>query len=365
MNILINCSNLKVGGGLQVAHSFISSLYHFEQHKFIVVASTILYDQIAGHISPNNLLFKYDLNTGFFQSLNSNDAFLDNLVIHHEIKTVFTVFGPSYWRPKATHITGYAKPHYIYEDSPFFETISKKELLKLKVKKYVHLKDYKNNSDVLISENEDVSHKLRTIFPKKKVHTVTNFYNQIFDQPARWNNDLIIPYFDGFTLLTISANYPHKNLNIVPQVVKYLKINYPNFSFRFLMTIDEGSLQEGQSDAILYLGKINVNQCPPLYNEADAVFLPTLLECFTATYPEAMRMSKPILTSNLNFAKGLCDKAAVYFDPLDVRSIGDSIFSLSQDLNLRDNIVNLGKIQLQKFDSYHLRAHKYIEIITS
>lgn len=38
--------------------------------------------------------------------------------------------------------------------------------------------------------------------------------------------------------------------------------------------------------------------------------MPSLLECFTATYPEAMRMERPIVTTDLAFAQGLCGEAA-------------------------------------------------------
>ncbi len=37
MKILINCSNLKIGGGLQVAHSFISKIKEFDVHSFTIV----------------------------------------------------------------------------------------------------------------------------------------------------------------------------------------------------------------------------------------------------------------------------------------------------------------------------------------
>lgn len=40
LNVLINASNLKKGGGLQVADSICKSLKQFPQHIFIVVLST-------------------------------------------------------------------------------------------------------------------------------------------------------------------------------------------------------------------------------------------------------------------------------------------------------------------------------------
>ena len=39
---LINCSNLKAGGGLQVADSICGQLEKYQQHKFVVVLSKYL-----------------------------------------------------------------------------------------------------------------------------------------------------------------------------------------------------------------------------------------------------------------------------------------------------------------------------------
>jgi glycosyltransferase involved in cell wall biosynthesis len=228
--------------------------------------------------------------------------------------------------------------------------------------------DFKFNNDVLVTENEDVSMRLSSIFKKKEIYTVTNYYNQIFDKEQNWDNSIKLPRFEGFTLLTVSANYPHKNLKIIPKVIAYLNQEYKDFNYRFVVTLNQNELlnhlDESVISRILFVGKTNINQCPPLYSQSDAIFLPTLLECFTATYPEAMRMEKPLLTSDLNFAVGLCQEAAFYFDPLSPKDIGDKIYKLANYSELRSKLITKGKEQLEKYDTYNSRAKKYIEIIT-
>ena len=369
MNILINCSNLKIGGGLQVAHSFVSSLKDFSVHNFVVVCSSEMSNQFDTNTFPENVKFiSYNIAPKAIKTITGKDIFLDKIVLENEIEVVFSVFGPTYWKPKVKHIVGYAKPHYVYTDSPFFETLSIMSSLKLNLKKFFHMYDFKHNNQELITENEDVSKRLRLILKGKEIFTVTNYYNQVFDQPEKWDSSLKLSNFDGFTMLTVSANYPHKNLQIIPKVITYLNQNYKDFKFRFVVTLKEGELgfkQDGISNKnIVYLGKTNINQCPSLYSQSDAIFLPTLLECFTATYPEAMRMKKPILTSNLNFATGLCENAALYFEPLDAKDIGDKIYQLANNELLKKELVTNGEKQLKKYDTYATRAEKYIEIIT-
>lgn len=370
MNVLVNCSNLKIGGGLQVAHSFVTQLKDFSDHNFVVVASSELANQIdMSAISQNSKLIIYNISAKAIKTISGNDTYLDKLVVDNAIESVFSVFGPTYWKPKVKHVVGYAKPHYVYTDSPFFKILSFVSKLKLSMKKFFHMYDFKYNNQVLVTENEDVSKRLRSILKEKEIHTVTNYYNQVFDHEEKWDYSVQLPDFYGFTLLTVSANYPHKNLSIIPKVISYLNQEYIDFKYRFIVTLNEGDLgtdlDEKINKHILYIGKTNINQCPPLYSQSDAIFLPTLLECFTATYPEAMRMDKPILTSDLNFAKGLCQEAAIFFDPLNPKDIGDKIFKIANDQALQNRLITEGKKQLKKYDNYNSRATKYIEIITT
>lgn len=367
MNILINCSIIKVGGGIQVANSFLTEISQNKEHNFVIVLSSVLEKQIDKSIFASNHKFiKYDINAGIKTAFFNKNSFLDKLVSDNKIDRVFTVFGPSYWKPKVKHVCGFAKPQYIYRESPFFKKISLKENLKINAKRFSHLYSFRSTTDVFITELWDVSNKLQELFPKKEINTVTNTFNQVFDDKSLWNNNIILPTFDGVTLLTISANYTHKNLDIIPKVILYLKIHYPQFKFRFVLTLNkEDILIEDSSvhEHIVFLGRVDINQCPFLYKQSDFMFLPTLLECFSASYPEAMKMNVPILTSDLPFAKSICGKAAAFFDPIDISSVSNAIYSLSLNLEHQQELIRLGNEQLNKFDTSKSRAEKYLKII--
>ena len=64
MRILINCSNLKVGGGLQVADSLCGALGGFAAHRFVVVLSSRMRatrERMAG--AANVEVYEYDVET--------------------------------------------------------------------------------------------------------------------------------------------------------------------------------------------------------------------------------------------------------------------------------------------------------------
>ncbi len=361
--ILLNFSNLRVGGGLQVAHSFLNVIKNNKSSNYVVVVSSKLFEEMGTYtIGDNFKLIKYDIKANFIRTIFSRNKMLDNLVKQYQIEKVFTLFGPSYWRPKVKHICGYAKPQYVYKESPFFKTLNIKEKIKLSIKEYFHLFDLKKNADVLITENPDVTKKISSIIGKK-TYTVTNYYNQIFDLENKWQ-EFSLPHFSGKYLLTISANYPHKNLMIIPLVIEEL-LKRGIKKYKFVVTLKKGDLKTNKiiDEYIVYVGKVNINQCPSLYKQAAYMFLPTLLECFSASYAEAMRMEKIILTSNLDFATGICKKSAVYFDPLNPKDIVQKLLNIDADTDMQKNIIKEGKKRLKEFDNYKQRAEKYLKII--
>lgn len=365
MRILINTSNLKVGGGLQVADSLIHHLSKYKQHNFVVILSPALeYLNVVIDDYDNCVSLIYALPQtwrGVFCGMN---FFLDNVVRKYDIDVVFTVFGPSLWRPKVKHICGFARPQLIYPNSPFFQKMGWTKRISSKLRENVKLHNFEITSDWLITESDDVSSKLSLLLKNKQIYTITNYYNQVFDNKEKWK-DLNVENFDGVTLLTISANHPHKNLQIIPKVLDYIdKCKIP-LNLRFIITLsrNEMRVEDRYQDRILLIGKVDISSCPSLYNKADAMFLPTLLECFSASYPEAMKMGKPILTSDLSFAHSLCGDAALYFDPLSPQSIVDAIQKINVDKILVHTLIENGYKQLLIYDNTEQRCDKIIKLL--
>lgn len=356
---LINCSNLKVSGGLQVAKSICEQLYQYKSHHFIVVLSTYINDE---HISAsdNVEVFKYNIPQNVKSVLFGRDTFLDGLVVEKQVDAVLTVFGPSLWRPRVPHLCGFARAQLLKEVNPNYHP-SIKESLIYKIWAW----GFRKSSKVFYTENPYISDLLPELIKGCKVYTVTNYYNQVYDTPELWKRTKNLPAFDGITCLSISGHMAHKNFEILPGVIDYLEENYPTFWFRFVLTFDESEMHipDHQREHYLFLGKVDIDECPYLYEQSDIMFMPTLMECFTATYPEAMRMKVPIVTTDLEFARGLCEEAASYYSALDAKSAAEAIYKVATDKEYAQNLVAAGKERLKKFDNYEQRVEKLIGIL--
>jgi len=366
MRILINASNLKVGGGLQVADSVCRELHKYPQHQFVAVLAPEL-KQCGEEIAAANVeVVNYLCPVSAKVMLTGRDATLDALVESRKIDAVLTIFGPSRWQPRVTHLCGFARAQLVLQDSPYYTRMGFAERLKTKAILRVYKHFFDKSGDNLYTENEFISERLRRLFPKKQVFTVTNNYNQVFDQRERWQTDINLPTFDGLTLLTVTANYPHKNVGIILPAIDYLAKTHPDAAYRFVLTLPPdclGELTEEQRRHIVFLGPVAIEQVPHLYEQSDVMFLPTLLECFSASYAEAMKMGRPILTTDLGFARSLCGDAALYYSPVDAEDLGEKIVRIAGNAALRQDLIEKGKEQLQKYDTFAERARKLIEIL--
>lgn len=364
MNFLINCSNLKKGGGLQVADSFCLQLFRFPQHSFIVVLSSYL-SNIEDLIekNPNVTTKKYNITNNLSNLLLGRDSYLDYLVSSFHIDAVITLFGPSRWRPRVPHLCGFARAQLILKDSPYYKTIKLRERLIYKIWTYYFTK----SSSIFYTENAYISNKLPHLLGKGiQVYTVTNYYNQIFDNPSAWEKEKRLPSFDGITIISISSPSPHKNYPILVGVTDYLKKKYPLFKFRFVLTQTEQQMPfipNTIKDHFVFLGTVNVRACPFLYQQSNIMFMPTLMECFSATYPEAMRMGIPIVTTDLGFAHSLCGNAACYYAAMDPCAAADAIYHVATDKSYAQQLIDNGRKQLLLFDNYEQRANKLVGLL--
>ena len=360
MRILINCSNLRQGGGLQVADSICSSLDMYNNHQFGVVLPSMMaktYNIIVDY--DNVTVFNYELKKTWESTVFLRDRYLDNLVKENNYEVVLTVFGPSRWRPRVPHLCGFARAHILPMDTPYFRDITIKEQI---INRFVRFA-FARCSDYYWTENPAITTLLKSVFPQKQVFTVSNTYNQVFDNPQRWQSKNL-PKFSGITLLTVTNAYPHKNLGIAKTIAELLE--QKNLNFRFVFTIEENEyepLSYNIKKHFYFTGKVDISECPSLYQQADIVFQPSLLECFTATYAEAMRMGKPIITSDLEFARGLCGDAALYYSPLEAKDAADAIYKVATDCELYSHLVANGKNQLGIFEDYRKRSDKLIKIL--
>lgn len=362
--ILINATNLHSGGAVQVAVSFLNELIYLNEVDVDVIVSSKVHRELKFiNATVEKFNFYGTYNTSGFGAL--IDFKFTNIILSYS--TVFTIFGPLYiWKKPKNSIVGFAQPWIIYADNEiyksygFFDKVTIR--LKYSIQKYFYFK-----SDKLIVELEHVKKRLSQLTKKTDSVVVNNCVSSIYSDSKKW---LPINYnrLDSDIILVgiITRDYPHKNLNILPDIAEVLKFKY-KMDIKFLVTLTEEEWFKRSNRFHNYVdnvGEISVAQCPSFYNLLDGVIFPSLLECFSATPIEAMIMKKPVFASDRLFVRQVCEDFVSYINPTDSAHIAKIIykyFQMSEDERLI--FIERAYDQALRYSNPSERARNYIQAI--
>jgi len=359
---LIYSSNLHVGGGVQVAASFITELAKMDEAKcFCVYVSS----KVARNLQDIDLVrkcferFIIEDHYGFCSKalLFSVESF--------RYKKIFVVFGPKYFFSLfAEIITGFAQPWIIYPNNLAWQGMSLWRKILLSVKMAIQKRLF-FSSDFLVVELPHVKNRLISYgYPSECIAVVPNCVSGIYFNEASWAS--ISPQRSGDFLKVgfLGRNYIHKNTCIFPEIHHYLWNKY-HIDVRFVVTFSAEEFDQTSTDfkaVCVNLGELEANQCPAFYRYIDYLIFPSLLECFSATPIESMIMRRPLIVSDLPFNRDICGDCALYFSPLDAESAADGIAQLINNPCEAQFRVEIGYQRALTFANSSDRARSYVNL---
>jgi glycosyltransferase involved in cell wall biosynthesis len=368
MKIIINTASTFEGGAIQVAVSFIEECRKIKDHEYHVILGVKLKPFINQRNYPANFSF-YEIDyrpaTRIF-SIKLTPSIFSQIEEKVKPDVVFTTSGPAYWKPKVPHLCGFNIPQNVYPESVYFQIIPLKKRIKWNIDRIVRRYYFRRDGKDFVVQTDDINSRLRFWFRTENVTTVSNTCSSYYINPQIFPLKLPVKQPGEFRFFTFSTFRPHKNHKILKEVIKILPANIKS-KLRFVITIPEKDyslfFSREEKNFIINVGPVKMDEGPSLYKECDAVILPTLLECFSAAYPEAMAMQKPILTSDLSFARSICQNAALFFNPLNAADISEKIINIIKSTELQRSLIEKGKKRLVKFGTAVERAKAYIRLL--
>lgn len=338
--VLINASNLHVGGGVAVASSVIAALADMPD---VAGSITVL---ASSEVSQNLALMGVKLEafkrTIQFDVHGLRDVIRKKPVRLRHYDAVFTVFGPLYSPVLgAKSVMGFAQPWVAYPRNSAYMELSTQDRLKTRLK-YRVVAGFFSTADVLIVEHESVrvALKRRRLFRNMQIRVVPNVVDALHFDESHWSRVTLPPRSADLRLGVVSRNYPHKNLRILPDVKRALWDGH-GIEAEFFVTMTDAEFDSCSMDfreSIANVGELDLAESPSLTSQLDGVVFPTLLECYSATPIEALAVRTPLFASDRPFIRETVGSHASYFDPLDPVSVADSIaeyFSMPSLLRAR------------------------------
>lgn len=230
------------------------------------------------------------------------------------------------------------------------------------------LKRYFHRPDIVIAQTHFIQNRLKELYSLKDVRVINN---AVTIKTAKKG---LSPNFDlppGVRLVCPAVYYPHKNIEVLLDLASL--IMHQNLDYRIVTTVnpDTGAAQRFV-DAIVErrlqyviknIGQVPLDQMYILYEQCDALLMPTLLESFSIVYLESMHHGLPIFTSNMWFARSVCGEAAKYFDPFNAEDILRSLNEVMPNADAKEALVAVGRRQLASFPTWEENFAAYCEFI--
>ena len=352
--LLVDATLISIGGGVQVGINLIANLIKDNDFEVVLVASPQISTQLTQSQKDSCFYFIEEKNEPIWKKRLQGRRILE-IEKQYKPDLVFVVFGPSYWRPKAKTLQGFALPLMVYPD--IRNRVYKKNKFEFFYQKLLNAYKAKimiKNSDYIVVETQAFKDRVAKFlsFSNNNIFVIENSFNSNF-----LNKKNEIKTTDTLEIFIPTAYYPHKNLEILVDVASYLlSLKKTHIVFNFLINkesehwakIISVAKLKGVESFFNTFGSVNNIQMADLYAKTDFVLLPTLAEASTAVYPETFISQKVLLTSNLDFAVELCGEAAVYFDPNNAEDIAIKILEIEADKSKQKVLIQKGLEQVHK-----------------
>jgi glycosyltransferase involved in cell wall biosynthesis len=352
--ILVNASTCKRGGSLQMATMFLrQALRDPQEFEWRFAVSAEVYAELARLESSLPAMEVFERSPARAVAGRRRMRLLERQLTPD---LVFTVGGPAYVEFEARHVLVCAEPWVTHAGLTAYRSQRfPDEWLRVLLRTRYRSRWFKR-ADYWIVQTETARQgfirRLRVPADRCRAIPATCDPQYRNEEPR----DSFPTAGETLRLLCFTAFYKHKNLGVIPEIARRLQTRLPGRRFQFVLTLprDGHAWQSlarraerlGVSDYVLNHEPVPIRGGPALYRTCHISFLPSVLEMFTANYPEAMAMGLPIVTSNLDFARDVCQNAALYFDPRDPDDAASQIVKLAQDPVLWRGLVDDGRRRL-------------------
>ncbi len=360
---LVDASNLHVGGGVQVAASFLNEVAALlvlddVERGTIGRLTCIVSSEVAANLEPTTWSSNLDIRIGD----SSPRRWVDFPQPRYE--SVFTVFGPTYRRRRADkEIMGFARGLMIY---PLSEVRLPPAGLRERLLDEIRWRRF-GSADVLVTETEESAHRVRKRLTGIDVQVVENCVSRAVSDRSLWRRNPVLDRLDPEVLLlaAIGRDYPHKNLDFLARLGPQLE-RFANRRTRFLVTLSTtewARKPESFKRHCLNAGIVAQTELGPLYEACEATVFPSLLEISSATPLESVHLGVPLFVADIPSMRADFGEMAFYFDPWDARRAAEAIAPKLASGVPRRQSDTVGTWPHKQSDP-RVRALRYLEVLT-
>lgn len=330
--ILLDFSNVRVGGGLLVAAATLQELaepdmmarYPWLDRNLDIWISPLVAKNFTGRLAelPGTVTVK-ETTASVLTPLKP---------ARHRYDVRFTLFGPTYTgRLARREIMGFAEVLLIYAPHEFGQQRTRhwRSAISNVVKRHLV-----KQSDVYVTETAAVADRLARRYgvPRERIEVVPNR-----PHPFICAQDILMPreqreQDNALHLFYPTRAYPHKNLEIIGEAGdEYAKLTGRRLIVHVTLRDSEWQCSSERTRRYMHNhGEVTPDQLMQIYRQIDAVLFPSLLEASSATPLEANVLGVPLIASDRDFVRASAE-ASEYFEPTSGISVADALVRFEAD----------------------------------
>jgi len=376
MNIAINLSPLKSGGGQNVGMNFVIGLKQlsvFDHELLLIVAKGSELHKYLLTENQNHLKYIVVPSNPVLRVINEC-LFVSHILKLRRVDIVYSYFGYGFYGRSIKQVVGSAYSNIFYPEIDFWEEYNGlKRLVKRLIDLY-RLWGVKRASAVVV-ENPMIETRAREVIGIKNVLYVKPSialpdYNKKYLLPSEVNSA-------KKRILFLCGWQKNKNYLIIPQLASELKSRGENIHFVFTAPIDNSRQcieffdELSRLDVrhmVSVIGSVEKKYLASLYSQIDYVALLSKLESFSNNIIEAWYFQRPLIVSDEEWARGICGDAALYVRRDSVIDVADKIIRLGDGRISEKILIGHGEVKLSSYPNVSDRIRreiKYLEHVFS
>ena len=370
MKILINTISTKKhsGGAFQISQNFmLKSLEHSDVEWYHITSQDV--DDAIGerfsHLKGTHY-FVFPTQPDFRGSYKQVKKQVAELEAKIQPDVVYSITAPSYFTFKTHEVMRFTNPWVTHPNKYSWSTMS--FLPKLKQWLYcLNQKRLMKAAYAFVTQTETTKKGIMRITgkPTEKVCVVNNVLPGVF---KTMDNTPIVED-DWINVACVGAPVPHKNMDIIPDVIDELaKIGIKNVRFHTTIPVDNPMMAKvvdrcaelGYKDRLINHGRVSQKELGEMYRRCQFCFLPTLLEVFSASTVEAMYFNLPIIATDFPFNTEVLADACLYYEPKNAKDAANQLAKMIADKEVQATMRERMARQLAIYGDYdaHFNAIK-------
>ena len=366
MKILINVVNARnIGGGFQVVFNFIIKTQEYTRPDvdwYYAVSERLdsfLSDDFKTKVAKDHY-YVYPDQPDFKGTYRHVKRELKELETKINPEVIFSPLSPGYFFFKHKEVMRFANAWSTNATSYAWKTLPFKPKLRTKVYNVMQ-RALLRKAKYIITQTETVKGGLLRVtgLPENRVKVVPNVLPAVLQNISPKPLEADQKWID---VAAVGGQMPHKNLEIIPDVLQVLKEKYRLMNVRFHTTLPEdsgvwwrienGLASRGMNDYVVNHGSMRLVDLADVYRRCRFCFLPTVLETFSASTIEAMYFDLKTVASDLPFNKEVMQDACVYFEPMNAESAAEKIAKVIGNQELQSELSMRMKERLKNYTDF-------------